>query len=314
MRTAPLAGVPVSAIGLGTTTFGKHCDEAEATAAVHAALDHGITFFDTADSYGAGRRGVAETILGRALGGRRAEVAIATKFGTEYDGLPASAGADRARSALEGSLRRLGTDHVDIYLLHVPDPRVPIEETLGAMEELVRAGKARAIGCSNLTVPQLKAADAPGFACVQDEYNLLARGAEAELLPYCAETGKGFVAYAPLAGGLLSGKYGGARPTIPPGSRMDRIGAGKAAAILTPATAARSAAYVALCHELGLPPAQVALAWLLSKAAVTSVIPGATGPDQVRRNAAAASLRLDRDVIERIEVCASGAEQGDEDR
>jgi aryl-alcohol dehydrogenase-like predicted oxidoreductase len=302
MRTTHVGPVEVSVTGLGTASLVKHADRDTSAAVVRAALDCGITFFDTADSYGEGRCGRSEELLGDVLAGTdRRNVAIATKFGTEFAGTAGGARPEHVRRSLFGSLRRLRTDYVDIYYLHVPDPMVPIADTLGAMDEHVRAGHARAIGCCNLSAAELSEATTrvPGrtpVLAVQDRYNLLDRTVENDILPICRAGSVGFVAYAPLAEGLLTGKYvDGARP---PGSRLDRITEARARRLAAPARVARVAEFVTLCRARGLRPAQVALAWTSSRPGVTAVVPGATSPDQVRESVVEVALdaELRRDL------------------
>jgi 1-deoxyxylulose-5-phosphate synthase len=312
VRTANIGGVRVSRVGLGTSALIKHCDERASIDVVHAALDCGIRFFDTADSYGTGRCGRTEEFLGRVLHGIRDSVVLATKFGTDFGGQAATARADWARRAIQGSLRRLRTDRVDIYLLHVPDPVVPIEETLGALAELVQAGYARVVGCCNLSPAALCSAAAAArelelsaFGCVQDEYSVVHREAEDRLLPVCRDKGLSFVCYAPLANGLLTGKY--AAGAVPGGTRLDRIGPVRAAALLAPDIVARASRFLDFCRSAGLRPESTALAWLLSRIGVGSVIPGATTADQVRRNAVADRLVLDSQQLAAIDrLSASG--------
>ncbi len=303
-----VGGLAVSPIGLGTTSFGKYCDERASARVVHSAVDQGIILIDTADSYGAGRNGRAEEILGRTLRGRRDRVVLATKVGTEFAGRSATASAAWIRRAAEGSLRRLGTDHIDLYLLHVPDPVVPIEETLGAMAELVRAGAVREIGCCNLSPAQLAAAAAVGQPPVrwaQDEYNVLARSVEDAILPFCHARDIAFVAYAPLAYGLLTGKYDFG---VPPGTRLSQMGTERAGRIRTPAAVAAARRFSAYSRQVGVPPTQLALAWLLSRDTVDVAIPGATSVAQVVENAAAARLApLPAGVVGAIDALAAGA-------
>jgi aryl-alcohol dehydrogenase-like predicted oxidoreductase len=293
----------VSAVGIGTTSFAKFCDERASTEVVHAALDLGITLFDTADSYGAGRRGLAEEILGKALRGRRADVVIATKVGTEFAGQPATASAEWIRRAVVGSLRRLGTDYLDVYLLHVPDPRAPVGESLAALARLRDAGTVRVIGCSNLSAAQLVEAGlgrTGSFRCVQDGYSVVDRDAERGVLPVCRQTATPFVAYAPLAYGLLTGKYAAG---VPAGSRLAQLGPERASGIRTATAVQRAGRFCRYSRYLGVPPEQLALAWLLSSDAVSAVIPGATSADQVRRNAGAVDLLpLPADVVRAIDT------------
>jgi aryl-alcohol dehydrogenase-like predicted oxidoreductase len=200
----------VSEVGLGCNSFGRRLDSDATSAVVDAALDAGITFFDTADVYGGTR---SEECLGRALGRRRDEVVVATKFGSAVDEQRKGARPEYVRQAAEDSLRRLGTERIDLYQLHNPDPQVPIEDTLGALDELVRAGKVREIGCSNFSAEQLRAAEgaahdgAARFVSVQNEYSLLHREPERDVLPESERAGLAFIPYFPLANGLLTGKY-----------------------------------------------------------------------------------------------------------
>jgi aryl-alcohol dehydrogenase-like predicted oxidoreductase len=225
MDTRRIGSLDVSVVGLGCNNFGWKLDEAATAAVVHAALDAGIAFFDTADIYGDTR---SEVFLGRALGKRREHVVIATKFGMAVDDQRRGARPEYVKQACEDSLRRLGTDRIDLYQLHQPDPSVPIQDTLGALNDLVRAGKVREIGCSNFSVEQLREAEAavrPGaapFVSVQNEYNLLHRDPERDVLPECRRLGMAFLPFFPLASGLLTGKYRqGQAP--PEGSRLATV-------------------------------------------------------------------------------------------
>jgi aryl-alcohol dehydrogenase-like predicted oxidoreductase len=215
-RTLGSSDIAVSTLGIGCNAFGSRIDQAQTTAVVDAAIEHGVTFFDTADVYGLGQ---SEQLLGTALAGRRDQVVIATKFGMDMEGVNGQddgrrGTADYVRTAVEASLRRLGTDHIDLYQLHTPDPSTPLEETLGALTELVVEGKVRAIGSSNLQAWQ--AVDAAwisrtegleSFVTAQNEYSLYNRTAEVELVPACLALGVGILPYFPLAYGLLTGKY-----------------------------------------------------------------------------------------------------------
>jgi aryl-alcohol dehydrogenase-like predicted oxidoreductase len=282
------SGLVVSAVGLGCNNFGWRVDEAQARSVVHAALDVGITLFDTAESYG---RGVSEEYLGRALAGRRDRAVIATKFGWgggRDDHSVARGDPDYVRSAIDVSLQKLGTDYVDLYQYHRPDGVTPLEDTLGAMDELVRAGKVRYIGHSNFSAAQLAEVDdvagARGLArCVsaQNEYSWLARGAERDLVPECGRRGLGLLPYFPLARGLLTGKYHRGEPA-PDGTRLAEQG-------LTDdvATWDRVEALDAFARDRGLRLLDVAIGGLAAQPAVASVIAGATTPEQVRANAAA---------------------------
>ena len=290
------AGPVVSVVGLGGNNFGSRLDEDGTKAVVHAALDAGITLFDTADVYGAyggGQAGDSERLLGAALKGHREQGVIATKFGMamgEHDDRYGPRGARRyIRHAVESSLRRLGTDYIDLYQYHEPDGVTPIGETLAALDELVAEGKVRHIGCSNLAAWQLAdamwQARADGrvpFVSTQARYHLLDRGAETELVPACRRFGVGLLPYYPLANGLLTGKYRrGEQP--PAGSRLSwRQG------WLTDAALDRVEALTTYGAERGLTLLQVAVGGLAALPSVGSVICGAMTPEQVTANAAAA--------------------------
>ena len=287
VRMVGTAGPAVSVVGLGCNTFGRMLDERGARAVVDAALDAGITLFDTAESYGDGR---SEEFLGRALAGRRDRAVIATKFGWPgaRDGEPAPGSREYLRSAIEGSLRRLGTDRVDLYQYHRPDGITPIEETLGAMSELVAEGKVRFLGSSQLSAAQVAAADEiagargwPRFVSAQNEYSLLHRGAERELVPTCERLGLGVIPFFPLARGLLTGKYRRGEPP-PEGTRLAAQG------LDVPAeTWDRVEALEAFARARGATVLELAIGGLAAQPTVASVIAGATSPEQVRANAAA---------------------------
>src|SRR4051812_23297474 len=223
MHTRRIGSLTVSVVGLGCNNFGMTIDEKQSAEVVHAALDAGITFFDTADMYGSTN---SEGFLGKALGKRRHEAIVATKFGLNAGAdFPGGAKPEYVKRACEASLTRLNIDRIDLYQLHKPDPSVPIADTLAAMNDLVQAGKVREIGCSNFSVPQLREAEAAvkagaaKFVSVQNEYSLLHREPEQDVLPECARTGLAFLPYFPLANGLLTGKY--VKGVAPPkGSRM----------------------------------------------------------------------------------------------
>ncbi|HKY99178.1 MAG TPA: aldo/keto reductase [Gemmatimonadaceae bacterium] len=210
MQKRRIGRLDVSVVGIGCNNFGRRLDEKATAKVVNAALDEGINFFDTADTYGSTK---SEEFLGRALGKRREDVIIATKFGMKVDAERKGARPEYVKRAAEDSLRRLGTSYIDLYQLHTPDETVPIADTLGALDELVKAGKVREIGCSNFTADELHEADAcakPGaarFVSVQNEYSLLHREPEESVLRECAALGIAFIPYFPLANGLLTGKY-----------------------------------------------------------------------------------------------------------
>jgi aryl-alcohol dehydrogenase-like predicted oxidoreductase len=294
----------VSVVGLGCNNFGGRIDAERSTEVVHAALDKGITFFDTADIYGAT---LSEEFLGRALGRRRADVVLATKFGMKVDEDRQGAKPAYVRAALEDSLRRLGTDTIDLYILHTPDPATPMADTLGALDDCVTAGKVRQIGCSNFSAPQLREAAAAGpagaarFVCVQNEYSLLQRQPEVEVLAECQRQGLSFVPYFPLASGLLTGKYKRGEPP-PPGGRLSAMPAEHFAA-LDPRLE-RAEALAAWAQEQGHTLLELAISWLLCRAPVASVIAGATSGAQVEANAAAGDWILDDAQLAAVDTLA----------
>jgi len=304
MQTREIATLEVSVVGLGCNNFGGRIDEKRSAEVVAAALDAGVTFFDTADIYGGSR---SEEILGRALGSRRGEVVVATKFGMQIDDERRGARPEYVGRALEDSLRRLGTDHVDLYYLHAPDRETPIADTLAALDVAVEAGKVREIGCSNFSVRQLREAEAAAtggaarFVCVQNEYSLLHREPEAEVLPECERAGLAFVPYFPLASGLLTGKYTPGQPP-PPGTRLAGMAPERLAAMEPRLSVV--AALTAFAEDHGHTVLEVAMSWLLRRPVVASVIAGATTADQVRRNAAAADWVLDDAQLAEIDKLA----------
>jgi aryl-alcohol dehydrogenase-like predicted oxidoreductase len=291
MNTRTIGSLTVSEVGLGCNNFGGRIDAERTTAVVEAALEAGITLFDTADVYGGTK---SEEFLGRALGARRREVIIATKFGKSVQGQGEGARPEYIRRAVEASLRRLGTDYIDLYQLHSPDPQTPIAETLGALDDLVRAGKLREIGCSNFSVEQLREADAARktgatrFVSIQNEYSLLHREPEAGVLAECARLGIGFLPYFPLARGLLTGKYRRGQPA-PEGSRLANSAS---ASHLNDRDLAIVEKLIAFAAARGRTILDLAVSWLLTRPEVASVIAGATKPEQVRANVAAAGWRL----------------------
>lgn len=299
MEYRKVGSLSVSLVGIGCNNFGWRSDAAGTASVVDAALDEGINLFDTADVYGGGQ---SEEYLGRALKGRRRKAVIATKFGMKMGD---EEGADPAyvRRALENSLRRLGTDVIDLYQIHRPDPNTPIAGTLEALSEAVDAGKVRAIGCSNFSAAELRAAHAVpvrhNFVSVQNDYSLMKREAEAEVLPECAKTGTAFLPYFPLANGLLTGKYRKGQPL--PESSRGKDGFGPK--IFTPENLDRVEALIAFAEARGHSVLELAFSWLASRTEVASVIAGAKTADQVRANAGAASWKLtpaDLAAIDRI--------------
>ena len=306
METRRIGSLTVSVVGLGCNNFGGRLDEAGTRRVVDAALDAGIDFLDTADIYGDTK---SEEFLGRVLTGRRERVVLATKFGMEVAGDASRKGAkpDYVKRALEDSLRRLRTDRVDLYQLHRPDPETPIADTLGALDDCVKSGKVREIGCSYFTAEQLReAAAAVGqgaarFVSVQNEYSLLHREPERAVLAECARQGLAFIPYFPLAGGLLSGKYRQGQP--PP--ENTRLSSGRLAErFLTDRNREIAEGLAGFAAARGRSLLELAFAWLLSHPAVASVIAGATSPEQARANAAAAGWRLGAGEVAEIDRLA----------
>jgi aryl-alcohol dehydrogenase-like predicted oxidoreductase len=294
MRTRRIGSLEVSVVGLGCNNFGPRVDETGTRAVVDAALDAGITLLDTADIYGGTD---SETFLGRVLEGRRDRVVLATKFGMRREPHVAG-GASPAyvRASVEASLRRLRTDRIDLYQLHEPRPETPIADTLGALDELVREGKVREIGCSNFSAAQLvEARDAaPGarFACVQNELNLLDRADEHDGLAEAARQGLAYLPYFPLASGLLTGKYRRGEPP-PPGTRLATwFDPEERAEAMAPEVFDRIEALADFAEARGHTLLELAFAWLLAQTPVASVIAGATTPAQVAANAAAGEWEL----------------------
>jgi aryl-alcohol dehydrogenase-like predicted oxidoreductase len=306
METRTLGSLQVSVVGVGCNNFGSRLDQAGTTNVVLAALDAGITFFDTADIYGATK---SEAMLGVALGARRDEAIIASKFGMPIDDTHFGASPAYVKSACEDSLRRLGTDHLDLYQLHYPDDTVAIADTLGALRELVDAGKVREIGCSNLSVAQLNeaksaAGDGPAFVSVQNQYSLLEREPERDgVLEACTALGIGFLPFYPLANGLLTGKVRPGQP-LPEESRLAKMTPERSVHWLGDDLQAKVAALLDFATSIDVPILSLAFSWLLSHDAVSSVIAGASNADQVRANANAVRT-LNPDVIARLNELTS---------
>jgi aryl-alcohol dehydrogenase-like predicted oxidoreductase len=300
LETRRIGALDVPVVGLGCNNFGRRTDEEGSRAVIETALEEGVTFFDTADIYGDGR---SEEFIGRTLASRRDEVVLATKFGGNLD-----AGGGRAshiREAVEASLRRLGTDRIDLYQLHSPDPDTPIEETLGALDELVRAGTVQEIGCSNFTAEMLREADAAAarlgtarFVSVQNEYSLLETHDDA--LGEADRLGIAYIPYFPLGSGLLTGKFRRDAP-LPEGSRIERWWTQQQRdETLTEETWDRVERLTAFAAQREHTLLELAFAWLLSQRPVASVIAGATRPEQIRANVEAASWRLDRTDVDAL--------------
>lgn len=299
IKTANGDALQVSAIGVGCNAFGARCDEAASAAIIDEALANGVNFFDTSNSYS---NGVSEQFIGRALGPRRKDAVIATKFGMRQGGTQ-----ETVASAVEKSLNDLGTDYIDLYQFHVPDPNTPIEETLAAMDGLVRDGKVRAIGCSNFTGPQLEEAlkvsadnGFAGFITAQNPYSLLQRDIEAGLVPVCREHGIGILPYYPIFRGMLTGKYRRGE-AAPADSRL--AGGGRGAEFLKDeATFDKIDALTAFAEDRGHSLLELALAWLASQDVIASVISGASKPGQVSANAKSGDWQLTEEDFAAIDT------------
>jgi len=317
-------GLTVSRLCLGTMTFGLQCDEDTSDAILHRAFDAGVTFIDTADVYplggGLDTVGRTEEIIGRWLPGRRDDVVIATKCFGPMGPNPWDMGNSRKHilSAIDASLRRLGTDYVDLYQLHFFDGGTPIDETLGALDDLVRTGKVRYVGCSNFLAYQLARAvgrsEALGlvrFESVQPRYNLLFREFERELFPLCADERIGVIPYNPIAGGMLSGKHApgapteGTRFTLGNASRtyQDRYWHDREFATVE--------ALQALAAEAGMSLVTLAVAWVLANPVITSPIIGASRPEQLADSLAALDVTLDADLLARLDELTAEYRRGD---
>lgn len=313
LRNVGRSGLRVSSVGLGCNNFGGRIDLEASRAVVHAAFDAGITLFDTADVYG--ERGGSETCLGEILGPRRKDIVLATKFAIPMDDAERLKGASRHYivSAVEASLRRLKTDWIDLYQQHRPDPLTPIEETLRALEDLIRAGKVRYVGCSNLASWQVmeavwtaRSAGLSGFISCQDELSLVVRRNEAELLPAMRAAGLGLLPYFPLASGLLTGKYRRNVP-LPEGARL--TGTQRLAdRYLTERNWGIAEKLGDFAAERGHTLLELAFSWLLAKEPVCSVIAGATKPEQIAANVAAGSWKLTAEELAAIDAIAAPPE------
>ena len=308
METRRIGTLEVSVIGLGCNNFGWKIDERATRDVIDASIACGINFFDTADTYGKTK---SEEFLGRALEGRRASVIIATKFGKPVDPTRTGARPEYVHQACNDSLRRLRTDYIDLYQLHAPDPSVPIADTLGALDELVKAGKVREIGCSNFSAAQLREADEASrrghlarFVSVQNYYNMLMREDEMEAIPECERLGLAYLPYFPLESGLLTGKYRLGK-SAPAGTRIAE--GGSLASKFTEENLAIIERLISFAESKHHTLLELAFSWLLRYSVVASVIAGATRPDQVKANAAAASWRLTPGDIEAIDEILNGA-------
>jgi len=314
MQTRSIGSLQASVVGLGCNNFGGRIDAAATERVVKASLDAGITLFDTADVYGGT---LSEQYLGQALGDRRDEALIATKFGVQLDeDRKGGASAAYVARACEDSLKRLGTDRIDLYQLHFPDQHTPLDETLGALDRLVREGKVREIGCSNFTAELIEQSERISsdegkarFVSVQNEYSLLRRLPEQNgVLDACSKYGIAFIPYFPLASGMLTGKY--TRNAEPPaGTRLAGMPEDRREQALSDKNFDRLEALDAWARPKGHTLLQLAFAWLLARPAVASVIAGATKPEQAQANAAAAAWSLSPSDIDEIDAVIARAKQ-----
>lgn len=306
MRHIGSCGLRVSTVGLGGNNFGWKIDQEASNRVVAKALDLGITLIDTADRYGT-QGGDSEIVLGKALGPRRKDTVLLTKFGVDLNDYRVRDSSRRyIMSAVEGSLRRLNTDWIDVYMIHWPDYATPMEETLRALDDLVHSGKIRYIACSNLEPWRVvdavwisKHFNMDKFIAAQDHYNLLKRDAEKDMIPVLQHQGLGFIPYYPLASGLLTGKYsGGASPTE---GRLKENFLRLGNQFLTERNLQKVAALDRFCRDRGRTLLQLAVSWLAAKPVVSSVICGATRPEQVEQNVAAADWTLSADELAQVD-------------
>jgi aryl-alcohol dehydrogenase-like predicted oxidoreductase len=310
IRNLGQSGLRVSSIGLGCNNFGGRIDAAATKAVIHKALDLGITLFDTADVYG--ERGGSEAVMGDILGDDRKRIVLATKFAAPMDDGGEKSGGSRQyiMTAIEDSLRRLKTDWIDLYQMHRTDPRTPIEETLRALDDLIRQGKVRYIGCSNFPAWQMteaawtaRTAGFNGFISCQDEYSLVHRAPEAELLPAARKLGLGLLPYFPLASGLLTGKYR-RNTALPVGTRLaetERL----ADRYLTERNWNIVEKLGDFAESHGRTMLELAFSWLLAQSPVASVIAGATGPEQLEQNVKAGDWALTAEQLAGIDRIAA---------
>jgi len=310
------SGLKVSTVGLGCMNFGVMNDEAESATIVHKAMDLGINLFDTADVYG--DRGKSEQYLGKALGARRSEVIIATKFAGPMSSERSDMQGGSRRyimQAVEASLSRLGTDYIDLYQMHTVDHDTPIDETLGALDDLVHQGKLRYVGCSNFKAWQItdaewtaRTANLNGFVSVQNRYSLLTREIEKEVVPACNKFGLGILPYFPLESGLLTGKYTKGEP-FPEGTRLHKWAKFAAGAFASDEKVDKTEALRELCEQHGHSLLDMAVGWLVQQPTVSSVIAGVTTTAQLEQNVAAGAWRAsDQELAAIDEITALPAE------
>ncbi len=308
-RNLGRSGLKVSALGLGGNTFGWYIDESASAAVIHRAMESGINFIDTADMYDKGR---SEEFLGRVLKGKRTQVLVASKFSFAMGDTPNERGGSRwyLIRAVEASLRRLNTDYLDLYQYHFPDPTTPIEETLRALDDLVKSGKVRYIGCTNFAAWQISEAQwtsrvnhLHSFVTMQTKYNLLERQVEQEIVPCCQAHGLGIIPWGPLAGGFLTGKYRreGPPPPSPKEGMPPKAHNTLYKRLLTDANWEKLAKLEAFAEESGHKVGELAIAWLLSHPWVSTVIVGATKPEQIQENLKGAAWKMTPEEVARAE-------------
>lgn len=316
MRNLGRSGLRVSSMGLGCNNLAGRLDHAASMRVVHAALDVGITFFDTADVYPLGKSGMSEQYLADALGDRRKDIIVATKFasprnrsGVTAPGSSVQGGGSRRyiMEAVETSLRNLRTDYIDLYQMHRPDPLTPIEETVRALDDLIRQGKVRYVGCSNFpawrVVGAVRVAQALGaerFVSCQDEYSLLVRYVDPELLPAMQSLGLGMLPYFPLAGGMLTGKYD-LDAALPRGTRFSQWPQALTERFMAEPNRSMYSALKAFCNERGRSLLELAISWLLMRPTVSCVIAGASSPEQLKQNVVAATWQLSAGEMEQLD-------------
>lgn len=308
------SGLQVSALGLGTNAFGKRADQHTSIEIIHTALDQGINFIDTANIYAGAE---SERIIGLALEGRRQNAVLATKAGLPRAEGPNGSGSSRHHLMLEleGSLRRLKTDYVDLYQIHTFDPYTPLEETLRTLDDMVSAGKVRYIGASNYAAWELmkalgisEARNLVKYSSIQCSYSLADRTPENELLPLCLDQGLGIIPYFPLAGGILTGKYSG-NDTAPAGSRAETDP--NFNRFLTPGRIALGKEVSGIAADTGTSSTALSLAWLMSRPAVSTVIVGATRVEQVQQNLLSTALELDSETLDKLEEASRAFRSGE---
>ncbi|WP_424951293.1 aldo/keto reductase [Deinococcus sp.] len=302
-RQLGTSALSVSLVGLGCNNFGQRLDQEATNLVVRRALDAGVTLFDTADVYGG--QGGSERMLGHALGAERANIVLATKFGHDMGAAGKGAKPEYIRKAIGDSLKRLGTDHIDLYQLHTPDASTPLEDTLGALNQLVQQGLVRFIGCSNLDAAGIRQAAQiskqhgySAFVSAQDEYSLLVREAETELLPTLEEQHLGLLPYFPLASGLLTGKYR-AGQAAPEGTRLSAK-TGLTDRYMTPQNTQTTERLRAFAESKGHTLLELAFSWLAAQGVVSSVIAGATKPEQIDQNVSAVDWKLSEPELKEV--------------